>query len=82
MLYVHFSLYSSVLLYKSPEEHYCNVKHVCVGFFLAWVRLCDEGLDDLHLKADTPSERVSTSVRHVSAQEFRQCRETFPSPNK
>lgn len=31
----------------------------------------------VHIKVDTPSERVSTSARHVSAQEFRQCRQTF-----
>lgn len=33
----------------------------------------------VHIKADTPCERVSTSVRHVSAQECGQCRGTFTS---
>lgn len=46
-LYVHFSLYCPVLLYRSPEEHYFNVKHICVNLFLAWVRLCDKGLTDV-----------------------------------
>lgn len=49
----------------------------------------DEGLTDVvvcwsmtvHIEVDTPSERVSTSARHVTAQEFRQCRETFSTTN-
>lgn len=89
-----YSLYNPVLFYSSSEEHYCIVKDIMQisshPESLTWVRLCDEGLTDvwcagawLHtVKVDTPSERVSTSARHVSAQEFRRCRETFPSTSE
>lgn len=36
----------------------------------------------VHIKVDTPTEHVSTSAHHVSAQEFRQFREEFSSSNK
>lgn len=36
----------------------------------------------VHIKLNTPSEHVSTSARHVSAQESRQCREMSSSTSK
>lgn len=53
---------------------------VCVWRGIDWCLVCWSMT--IHIKVDTPSEHVSTSVRHVSAQEFRQCRETFYSTNK
>lgn len=52
----------------------------CVWRGIDWCSVCWSMT--VHIKVDTPLEHVSTSARHVSAQEFRQCRETFSSTNR
>lgn len=83
--------FQPVSLYVSSEEHYHIVTQMsfhpeswpewdCVWWGTDWCLVCWSMT--VHIKVDTPSERVSTSARHVSAQEFRQCRETFSPTSK